>query len=95
MEPRYLNSFTVTRCSHRDLYVSVVIISTWGWLEHHLHLFDVYLQSKSLCCTSKTSNDFLHVFMGVGNESSVISEHELANQDGLSSGSRLELVRIK
>ena len=36
------------------------------------------------------SDDFLHVFMGVGNENSVISKLELADQDGLSSGSRLE-----
>ena len=38
------------------------------WFQNNLRLFHVYLQSNGLCCGGKTSDEFLHVFMGVGNE---------------------------
>ena len=38
------------------------------------------------------SDDFLHAFMRVGNERSVINEHVLSDQDGVGSSCRLICV---
>lgn len=40
-------------------------------------------------CDGKASDNFLHILMGVGNESGVVSEHEFADKGGLQSASEV------